>query len=113
MVAIQRNHAMRKLLPSVFAALLITPIIVGSADAQFRQFGGRGPAGAPSTSNSGPRASGGVSGGGPGGGGFIGRPGGPGRGGSGGSFTGGTWRGDRDFDSWRFRRRNFGVVFVD
>jgi len=96
---------MRKLIPSVFAALLITPLIVGSADAQFRQFGGRGPAGAPSNSNNGPRAGGAVSGGGPGGGGFIGRPGGTFRGGTGGTFNGG---GD-----WRFRRRNFGVVFVD
>jgi hypothetical protein len=109
---------MRTFTSAVLAALLITPVIGGSAYAAFGMHGS-GPGGAPAVSNNGPRAGGG--GGGPsgGGGGFVGRPGGTFGGGgtyrggsgsfSGGTWRGGNWRGDRD----GFRRRNFGVVFVD
>src|SRR5258706_10464840 len=118
---------MRKLLPSIFAALLITPLVGGSAYAAFGMHGS-GPAGTPNVSGSGPRSGGGaVSGGGGGfrggagggfrggaGGGFVGRPGGNFRDGTfgGGTFNGGNWRGG----DWRYRRGfrgNFGVVFAD
>src|SRR5437868_14706720 len=83
---------MRKLGPTIFAALLVTPLVGGSAYAAFGMHGS-GPAGTPSVSGGGPRSGGGaVSGGGGGfrggtggGGGFAGRPG--------GNFRGGTFGG--------------------
>src|SRR5215472_10808938 len=113
---------MQKFLPAIAAALLITPLVTGSAHAQFGLSGHRGggavrpSAGAPA-GGGGPGAGGGFvgrPGGVGGGGGIAGRPGGPG-GVVGGRTFGGNWRGNPgswNHDRWRGRFRG-SVVFVD
>src|SRR6516164_11429144 len=112
MVALKRNRIMRKLLPTLAAALLMTPLVAGSVHAA--TYGLRGPGGRPSAAAPAP------GGGGPGGGGFVGRPGGPGGGFAGrpggGGFVGGRpgWGGPPSswgHDRWRGGFRG-SVVFV-
>jgi hypothetical protein len=113
----RRNRTMQKLLPAIAAALIITPLIAGSAHAAFGSSSLRGGAGRPSAGGPAVGGGGGQQGG---GGGFVGRPGG-GPGGGGGGFVGGPGRnfgggpgrpGGWDHDRWRGRFRG-SVVFVD